>query len=90
MDCKAFALDQARFLQIQVEMPTDKPIRHGVPVLSPEGNQVWVAFQYEQLLGLYFHCGLLGHEAKSCTVGLREGKDPTDTDITKTITAGTR
>lgn len=75
MDCKAFALDQARFLQIQVEMPIDKPIRHGVPVLSPEGDQVWVAFQYEQLLGLCFHCGLLGHEAKSCTVGLREGKE---------------
>ncbi|KAK7860216.1 hypothetical protein CFP56_042125 [Quercus suber] len=46
-------------------MPIDKPIQRGAPVLSPEGDQVWVAFQYERLLGLCFHCGLLGHESKS-------------------------
>uniref|UniRef100_A0A7N2RF99 DUF4283 domain-containing protein n=1 Tax=Quercus lobata TaxID=97700 RepID=A0A7N2RF99_QUELO len=64
VDCKAIASDQARFLRIRVEMPIDKPIQRGAPVLSPEGDQVWVAFQYERLLGLCFHCGLLGHESK--------------------------
>ena len=49
-------------------MPLDKPIRRGGPVISPEGDKVWVAFQYECLLGLCFNCGFLGHEAKVCSM----------------------
>ena len=49
-------------------MPLDKPIRRGAPVISPEGDKVWVAFQYERLLGLCFNCGFLGHEAKVCSM----------------------
>nr|POE75663.1 hypothetical protein CFP56_74929 [Quercus suber] len=45
-------------------MLLDKSIRRGAPVLNPEGDTMWVAFQYERLLGLCFRCGLLGHEAK--------------------------
>ena len=60
-DCKAITSDQARFLRIRVEMPLDKPIRRGAPVISPEVDRVWVAFQYERLLGLCFNCGFLGH-----------------------------
>ena len=66
-DCKAITSDQARFLRIRVEMPLDKPIRRGAPVISPEVDRVWVAFQYERLLGLCFNCGFLGHESKACT-----------------------
>lgn len=29
VDCKALAVDQARFLQIRVEIPLNKPIRRG-------------------------------------------------------------
>ena len=64
VDCKAIAADQARFLQIRVELPLDKPIRRGAPVLSSEGVTVQIAFQYERLVGLCFRCGKLGHEAK--------------------------
>lgn len=74
VDCKAVAPDQARFLRIRVEMPIDKPIQHGALVLSPKGDQVWVAFQYERLLRLCFDYGLLGHEAKLCTIRLRDGE----------------
>ena len=63
VDCKAIALDQARFLRVRVDM-LDKPIRRGPPILSPEGDKVWVAFQYKRLLGLCFHCGRLGHDTK--------------------------
>ena len=57
-------------------MPLDKPIRHVAPVLSLEGDTMWVAFQYERLLGLCFRCGLLGHEAKVCSaLVVKEGED---------------
>ena len=44
VDCKAIVVDQARFLRIRVELPLDKPIRRGAPVLSPEGVRVQIAF----------------------------------------------
>nr|POE67563.1 hypothetical protein CFP56_65011 [Quercus suber] len=66
VDCEAIAPGEARFLRVRVDVPLDKPIRGGAPVLSPEGDKVWVAFKYERLCGLCFHCGLLGHEAKAC------------------------
>ena len=76
MDSKAIASDQARFLRVQMEIPLNKPIRRGAPILSPEGDKVWVAFQYEHLVGLCFHYGLLGHEAKArIDVNGREGEE---------------
>nr|POE81802.1 hypothetical protein CFP56_57765 [Quercus suber] len=56
----------------------EKPINlHAAKnLLSPEGDRVWVAFQYERLLGLCFNCDLLGHEAKVCTMSrIGEGKE---------------
>jgi len=47
VDCKAISSDQARFLRVRLEMPSDKSIRGGASVLSPKGDRVWVAFQYE-------------------------------------------
>ena len=67
VDCKAIAADQAKFLRVRVDMPLDKPIRGRALVLGPEGDMVWVAFQYERLLELCFQCGLLGHKAKTCS-----------------------
>ena len=63
---KAIATDQARFLWIHVELPLGKPIKRGAPVLSPEGDKVWITFKYERLVGLCFNCGLIGHEARDC------------------------
>lgn len=62
VDCKAFASDQARFLRVRVEIPLDKPVRRGGPVVNPEGDQMLVAFKYERLCGLCFRCGRIGHE----------------------------
>ena len=66
VDCKAIAADQACFLRIRVELPLDKPIWKGAPVLSPKGVRVQIASQYERLVGLCFSCGKLRHEAKEC------------------------
>lgn len=51
-----------------MEVPLDKPLWRGAHVLSPEGDKVWVAFQYERLQGLCFNCGRLGHETKTCDI----------------------
>lgn len=52
IDCKSLASVQARFLRIRVEVLLDKLLRRGAPILSPEGDKIWVAFQYEHLVGL--------------------------------------
>ena len=38
VDYKAFNSDQARFLRIRLEVPLDKPLRQGGPVISSEGE----------------------------------------------------
>lgn len=44
VDYKAIVANQARFLQIKVEFPLDKPIQRGALVLSLEGVRVQIAF----------------------------------------------
>lgn len=39
----------------------------GGVVSSLEGDKQRIGFKYERLVGLYFHCGLFGHEAKECS-----------------------
>ena len=66
VDCKALASDQARFLEIQVEIPLEKLIRRGGQVVSPKGDRVKVAYKYERLIGMCFQCGKVGHDANRC------------------------
>ncbi|KAK9989376.1 hypothetical protein SO802_029615 [Lithocarpus litseifolius] len=66
VDCKALASDQARFLRIRVEIPIKKPLRRGGQVVSPEGDRIKVAYRYERLTGMCFHCGRVGHDAIRC------------------------
>lgn len=56
VDCRAIASDQTRFLRIRIEIPLNKALRHGGPVVSPEGDKVLVAFKYERLVRLCFRC----------------------------------
>ena len=44
VDYKASKSNQTRFLRVCVEIPLDKPLRRGGPVVSPEGDEVRVAF----------------------------------------------
>ena len=66
VDCKASKSNQARFLRVCVEIPLDKPLWRGGPVVSPEGDEVRVAFRYKRLVGWCFTCGRIGHELKEC------------------------
>ena len=78
MDSKALMADQARFLRIRVEIPLNKPLSRGSPVISPKGDKALVAFKYERLVGLCYRCGMLGHKEKYCIVTLEmaEGEHP--------------
>ena len=51
MDCKAIKVDQARFLRIRVEVPLDRLLQWGGPIVSLEGDEAKVAFRYERLVG---------------------------------------
>lgn len=66
VDSKVIASNQARFLQILVEIQLDKPIRKGSKVQGLEGDTIWIAFKYERLIGLFFSCGRIGHVVKHC------------------------
>ena len=63
---RAFNSDQACFLCVRVDIPLSKPLQRGGPVLSLEGNRVWIAYKYERINGLCFTYGKLGHEMKAC------------------------
>ena len=49
IDSKSITSDRARFLQIRVEIPLDKPIHRGSKIQGPEGDTVWIAFKYESV-----------------------------------------
>ena len=70
VDSKALMVDQARFLRIRIEIPLDKPLQCGGPVISPEGDKTMVAFKYERLVGLCFRCDTFGLEEKICKLPL--------------------
>nr|POF16038.1 hypothetical protein CFP56_45027 [Quercus suber] len=68
VDCKAFNFDQPRFLRIRVEIPLDKPLQWGGPVVRSKGDEVRVAFRYECLVGWCFACGRIRHDEKECSM----------------------
>lgn len=75
VDCKALTTDQARFLRVHVVTLLDKPIRKGGPIVNPEGDMTWIAFQYERLCGLFFKCGKISHEAEECNIQVTKGEE---------------
>ena len=44
------------------EPTPDEPLRWGGPIVSLEGDEVWVASWYECLVGWCFACGRNGHD----------------------------
>lgn len=39
VDAKAIASEQAQFLQVRVDIPVDKPLQRGAPMINLEGDK---------------------------------------------------
>nr|POE45518.1 hypothetical protein CFP56_26712 [Quercus suber] len=65
----------AWYLRVRVEIPLDKLVRRGGPVVNLKGDHTLVAFKYERLCGLCFRCGCIGHESKDCSLPNMEGEE---------------
>ena len=75
VDCKGIKTDQARFLRIRVEVPLDRPLRRGGPIVNSKGDEAKVAFRYENLVGWCFACGRIGHDMKECESAIKMDKN---------------
>lgn len=63
-DTTTFTSEQARFIDIRIEVLLDKTIRRGWVVSSLKGDKIHIGFKYERLVGFFYHCGLFRHKAK--------------------------
>ena len=81
VDVKATNSKRTCFLQVRIDIPLDKPLQSRALVVSPEGDRMWVAFKYEQIVELRFSCRRLGHELKGCP-HRRLSQNPTDSKDT--------
>ena len=66
VDNITFNSNQAHFLHIRVEVPLTQTLRCGGPIVHPEGDHSFIAFRYEQIVGLCYAWGRLGHKMKNC------------------------
>ena len=66
IDNKVFSSKQACFVRIWVELPIDKLLHRSAVVVNLEGDKVRVGFKYERLVGFYYQCCIIRHEAKEC------------------------
>ena len=69
------------------EPTPDEPLRWGGPIVSLEGDEVWVAFWYECLVGWCFACGRNGHDEKECSMA--GGEDMGNQQYREWMKAGT-
>ncbi|XP_050280978.1 uncharacterized protein LOC126721931 [Quercus robur] len=58
--------NQAKFMNIRVDVHIKNPLQRGGYVSSPKGVNHWVAFKYERLPTLCSMCGRIGHDIKHC------------------------
>ena len=66
-DKRPWLSEQAKFMQIRVDIPIDKPLQRGGNIVNLEGEKYWVTFKYERLPNFCFLCGVLGHDEKHCS-----------------------
>lgn len=60
---RSWQTNQAKFMQICVELQIDKPLRKGGGYIkNMENERVWVTFKYERLPTVCYVCGRMRHD----------------------------
>ena len=63
--------DKYNFLRIRVILDLTKPLCRGRRITTAKGGDGWVSFRYECLPIMCYGCGMLTHNDRDCTSGLR-------------------
>ena len=59
-DKQSWLSKQAKFMQIHVDLPLNKPLCRGGNIVNLDGRKTWVTFKYKRLPCFCFQCELLG------------------------------
>ncbi|KAK6130905.1 hypothetical protein DH2020_035350 [Rehmannia glutinosa] len=62
-----FGSIKGRFIKMLVPVKLNKPLLRGSDI-ELGGNKLWVDFKYENLTGVCYYCGIVGHMERGCQV----------------------
>ncbi|KAL0003477.1 hypothetical protein SO802_017258 [Lithocarpus litseifolius] len=55
-----------RFVRVRVTLNISKPLCRGRVITLDDRKDLWIPFKYERLPNLYYKCGCLSHDERSC------------------------
>jgi hypothetical protein len=63
------------YLRTQVRLNIKSPLMRGtVLTVGEEEREIWCPFQYEYLPEFCFTCGIIGHDARGCSIKIKKGE----------------
>ncbi|KAI4981448.1 hypothetical protein ZWY2020_021940 [Hordeum vulgare] len=66
---------EGEYLKVKVRIDIKKPLMRGTMMqFGEKGKSEWCPFEYEYLPEFCYTCGIIGHEAKECSVKLTRGE----------------
>uniref|UniRef100_A0ACD5X3E3 Uncharacterized protein n=1 Tax=Avena sativa TaxID=4498 RepID=A0ACD5X3E3_AVESA len=64
-----------KYLRIQVRLNLKSTLMRGTMLtVGKDEKQIWCPFEYEYLPEFCFTCGIIGHEARECSIKLHKGE----------------